>query len=375
MRLLIEASNIRAGGGVTHLAALLDAAQPQAYGFTEVTVCAPSTTLCALPERSWLTKAHAPALNRGLAARFYWQHTQLPRLLKSCDVLFVPGGIYLGDFHPYIAMAQNLLPFASHERRRYGWSWTHFRLWLVGELQRRTFANADCVIHLTQGAREIVEAAFGNVIPPGQVIPHGVDSGFFAPPRPQAPLSTYSEARPFRFLYVSIINVYKHQWRVAEAVAQLRTEGLPVILDLVGPAYAPALQRLQTTFSRIPDARRIIRYLGPAAHHEVAQMCRHADTFVFASSCEALPIILLEAMAAGLPIACANRAPLPEVLGEAGVYFDPEDMNGIAAALRALLMDEHRREAVACAAHTRAHAYTWERCAHDTLTLLSAMVN
>jgi len=44
--------------------------------------------------------------------------------------------------------------------------------------------------------------------------------------------------------------------------------------------------------------------------------------------------ILVEAMASGLPIACSNRGPMPEVLGDAGVYFDPEDPHDIARALR-----------------------------------------
>ena len=51
---------------------------------------------------------------------------------------------------------------------------------------------------------------------------------------------------------------------------------------------------------------------------------REAELFVFASSCENLPNILIEGMAAGLPIACSRRPPMPEVLGDAGESFDPE---------------------------------------------------
>ena len=45
--------------------------------------------------------------------------------------------------------------------------------------------------------------------------------------------------------------MYKHQWHVADAIAQLRKSGLPVVLDLVGPAYAPALERLNKTLDCI----------------------------------------------------------------------------------------------------------------------------
>ena len=50
-----------------------------------------------------------------------------------------------------------------------------------------------------------------------------------------------------------------------------------------------------------------------------------ANLFVFASSCENMPNTLVEAMAIGLPIACSDRGPMPEVLRDGGVYFDPED--------------------------------------------------
>ena len=60
-------------------------------------------------------------------------------------------------------------------------------------------------------------------------------------------------------------------------------------------------------------------------YHELHSEYKDADLGVFASSCENLPIILIEKMASGLPIACSNKGPMPEVLGSAGVYFDPEN--------------------------------------------------
>jgi glycosyltransferase involved in cell wall biosynthesis len=204
-----------------------------------------------------------------------------------------------------------------------------------------------------------------------RVIPHGIDSRFRASPRVQEPIERYSAARPFRLLYVSIVNVYKHQWHVVEAVARLRAQGLPVVLELVGPAYGPALARLRETMHRLDPSGEAVEYVGPIAYEELHRRYRDADLFVFASSCETFGQIVTEAMSCGLPIACSNRAAMPELLGDAGVYFDPENPHDIACALRELINSPLRRETVAHAAFERARDYSWQKCASDTLQLLA----
>ena len=62
---------------------------------------------------------------------------------------------------------------------------------------------------------------------------------------------------------------------------------------------------------------------------------------------------------------------MPEVLGDAGVYFDPEKPVEIARALQVLLDDPALREQKAWAAYKRAEAYTWERCADETFSFLA----
>src|SRR5204863_6991078 len=143
----------------------------------------------------------------------------------------------------------------------------------------------------------------------------------------QLPLSASSRSKPFLLLYVSTVDVYKHQWHVADAVASLRREGLPVALQLLGAPLPLGLRRLCRVLARIDPHKTFIHYDGMIAH-EALESCYHAaDAFIFASSCENMPNILLEAMASGLPIACSKRGPMPEILGNAGVYFDPDKPN------------------------------------------------
>ena len=376
MRLGIDAYNLRAGGGVTHLVALLRAADPLAQGFSQVIVWGGLLTLGQIEDRPWLVKCHQPLLDKSLPHRIFWQRFRLSKLARTadCDVLFVPGGSYAGDFHPVVSMSRNMLPFEWRELRRYGWSLTSLKLMLLRWTQSRTFRQADGLIFLTQYAQTVVTRAVKTLAARVTLIPHGVDERFAGSPREQRPISQYSADRPFRILYVSIIDVYKHQGQSAEAVAKLRQSGLPVVLDLVGSAYPPALARLKKTLDRVDPAGKFVRYAGAVPNGELHARYAEAEVYLFASSCENLPNILLEAMAAGLPIASSNREPMPEVLGDAGLYFDPESPHEIADVLRTLIEDVGLRAKLAQRAYEKAKQYSWKRCADETFAFISKNV-
>lgn len=377
MRLGIDASNLRTGGGITHIAELLRAAQPQEYGIRKVVLWAGQQTLQQLPWQPWLELVHEPMLDQPLPVRQYWQRTKLSRLARqACDCLFVPGGSFSGSFRPFITMSQNMLPFESAERQRYGFSPMAAKMRLLQFSQSRSFRQADGVIFLTEYARSIITKATG--LKGSQlVVPHGINRRFFRAPREQKAIDQYSWSHPFRLLYVSKIEPYKHQWRVVEAIARVRKAGFPIALDLVGGPECPAsAQRLAEAIRKAdPEGGRFINLLGNVSHHALPDCYHRADAFVFASSCENLPNILLEAMASGLPIACSNRGPMPEALGEAGVYFDPERPSEIAAAIQSLVEDTILRRYFAESAYARAQQYSWERCANETFSYLAAMAS
>ncbi len=369
----IDASNLGPGGSMTHLTNLLAVAEPAAHGIERLVVWGGSANLARLPAQPWLEKVAVPALDGGLRERLLWQRFRLPALARhSCDVLFVPGGNASAGFRPVVTMSRNMLPFEWAELRRYGLSRMALRLLLLRFGQSRTFARADGLIFLTEYARRAVGRTVG--LPARvSVIPHGVEERFRIPPREQKPLAAFSPERPLRALYVSIIDVYKHQWHVAEAVHRLRSAGLPIAIDFVGPAYPPALARFQATLCALDPAGRYLRYAGAVPFAKLHELHHDADLFVFASSCENMPNVLLEGMAAGLPIACSNRGPMPELLGEAGVCFDPEQPDEIAAALRRLAEDAALRQRCAEAASARAQRFSWQRCARETLAFIATV--
>ena len=369
----IDASNLRAGGGVTHLVELLRACDPPASGFSRVIVWGGHSTLSHLEARSWLELRPLAVLDRSLIHRVLWQRLTLSKLAREagCDVLFVPGGSYPGRFRPIVTMSRNLLPFEWRELRRFGWSWMTLKLCLLRVSQTRTLRRADGVIFLTDYAYRVVMPALRAVKGETVIIPHGINDRFSSAPRAQVRSDRCSFEQPLRLLYVSIIDVYKHQWNVVEAVAQLRAQGAPIALELIGPAYPPALRRLEDAMQRCDPRGEFITYSGPVSHILLHERYTRSDICVFASSCENMPNILLEGMASGLPIACSNRGPMPEVLGDAGVYFDPESPIDIARALHELIDSAELREQLARRSYERVQMFSWSRCAGETFGFLA----
>ena len=369
----IDASNLRAGGGVTHLMELLRAAQPAEYGINLVVVWGGKPTLKALEAQPWLSKRNPPALDKGLLQRTHWQRYRLSQAARDegCDVLFVPGGSYAGNFYPVVTMSQNLLPFEMPELLRYGWTLFALKLLLLRLTQSLSFRKADGVIFLTEYARDVVLRVTGKLRGQTCIIPHGLNPRFNKAPKLQRAIAEYDDVHPYRVLYVSIIDQYKHQWHVVEAVAALRKQGFSIVLDLVGPSYPSALKRLNQTIDRLDVERRWVHYHEAIPFNELHLRYAEANLGLFASSCENMPNILLETMASDLPIACSNWGPMPEVLGLAGVFFNPEQPEDIARALRELIESPQTRTELARASYGRVQEYSWLRCADETFRFLA----
>ena len=159
-------------------------------------------------------------------------------------------------------------------------------------------------------------------------IPHGVSSRFFQPLSIKCD-TEFSNERPCRLVYVSNISPYKHQWNVIKAVHKVRSLGRSVTLELIG-SPEEGMPMLEKALKKFDPQRKFVFFNGAVPHATLHMSLTNADVGIFASSCENLPNILIEMMAAGLPIACSNMGPMPEVLGDAGEYFNPLSSEDIA---------------------------------------------
>ncbi len=110
-----------------------------------------------------------------------------------------------------------------------------------------------------------------------------------------------------------------------------------------------------------------IHQTGFVSDEYLLQLYNAADCFAFPSLYEGFGLPLLEAMACGRAVVCSDRSSIPEVAGDAGLLFDPEDEGAIAHAMETVLVDSDLRARMERLGLSRASQFTWRNAAEGTL--------
>ena len=375
IRIGIDATNIRIGGGITHLLELLNAIDVigiEPLRIEQVCIWGGEPTLRALPNFPWLSKINPAPLNGPLWRRISWQIFSLSKAVRNahCDVLFVPGGSYIGSFHPVVTMSQNLFPFEWSAIQANGWSLRSLKFVLLRWAQSYSFRHSDGVIFLTNYAQAAVLKVTGPLKAISTVIAHGLNPRFAYQAKPQLSIDQYDDQHPYRLLYVSIIDTHKHQDQVILAVEQLRRKGYPLSLTLVGPKEPKAFAQMEGVIQTLTLPTNWLQYLGAISYQTLEQEYQQADLGIFASSCETFGMIVLEKMSVGLPIACSERSSMHEILRDGGMYFDPHSSKSIAKAIEEYVLSPQLREQKRDIAQDLAKTYSWQNCAQQTIAFM-----
>jgi glycosyltransferase involved in cell wall biosynthesis len=310
-------------------------------------------------------------ISRSITKMVLWRTYVLPEIIKreKADLHFNPGGQLMEPrTHetPTVSVCMNLLPFKKDVRRTYPLlSRDRAYFALLAYTQSRSFRLADGVILLHEYTGETLRD-FGVTMNRSVVIPFGMSEVF----RGELPGNRGGTAS--KILYVSPIQLYKNQWHVAEAVGILRREDLDVTVMFVGNDDPMGTPLLELTRGKLGYPSWIKR--KKSVHYDdMPALYQNADMFVFASSIENMPNVLIEAMASGLPIACSNIRPMTDILGDAGVYFDPTDACSIATALRTMVHDAKLRRWLGARAKERAGIYSWKKTATETFEFIRSI--
>jgi glycosyltransferase involved in cell wall biosynthesis len=171
------------------------------------------------------------------------------------------------------------------------------------------------------------------------------------------------EGLPQRYiLFVSTIEPRKNLGTLIDAYERLRDrgayDGSLVVVGKVGWKAQELVPRLRG---------RGIVHLDYVRASQLATIYERAEAFVFPSIYEGFGFPLLEAMARGVPSIAARSSSLPEIGGDAALYFEPRDVNALVAQLTRVLRDPELREDLARRGRERAAEFRWERAAEETL--------
>ncbi len=346
---------------VEHLAALregLDLVLVAPRGCTEAGACAGARAV-AVPI--------PPGLPKPLA-KLWFEQLAFPRacVCLRADVAHVPYWAPPWRFRvPTVTTIHDLIPLRLSEYR--GGPLVRLYTGLVSAAARR----APLVLTDSQSARDDIVANLR--VPPErvQVVLLAADRHFSPMPSPDDAAVWARWGLPPRYvLYLGGFDVRKNL-AVALRAWQLAAPAVGPECPLV---IAGRLPGRHTHFT--PDPRRLARELrlDPASTRFVAPaeadkpaLYRGAQVFLFPSRYEGFGLPPLEALACGTPVVGSCAGALPEVVGDAGLLFAPDDAAGMGAALVRVLSDaalhtELKRKAVAQAAR-----FSWERTARQTL--------
>ncbi len=112
-----------------------------------------------------------------------------------------------------------------------------------------------------------------------------------------------------------------------------------------------------------------LRLLGYVADALIPSLYAGAAAFCYPSRYEGFGLPALEAMASGVPVITSNQTSLPEVVGDAGLMLDPDDVDSLREQLQRLLEDRVFAEMLGQRGLARSRVFSWERCARETFAV------
>jgi glycosyltransferase involved in cell wall biosynthesis len=190
-------------------------------------------------------------------------------------------------------------------------------------------------------------------------------------------LARYGLKRGETFLlYVGGISPHKNLNTLITAFEEVSRNQTDVKLVLIGDYKDdPFLSAYPSLKKQIADSNlesKVI-FTGFVSDEDLVRFYNACTLLVFPSLEEGFGLPAMEAMACGTAVAASNCGSLPEVLGNAGVYFDPRDSTNIARTIEEILSDDARRNSMKEIGFFRAEQFQWVKAAEDTLKIFNEL--
>ncbi|MCP3709238.1 glycosyltransferase family 4 protein [Paraburkholderia sp. CNPSo 3274] len=283
---------------------------------------------------SGVTTTDWPCVSDGRGFFPWWEQVELPRLCEAqkLDYLLCPyntGPLRSTGRTRLISVIYDLIYLQPWRvlppsRSLYQTFGRVYRRHVVPRLARR----ADVVLTVSRFTqRELVEQ-FGLSEEDVRVIPCSIPDDWFAPPLSQA------DRQPYLFTVAGEVPS-KNVDRLLQAFALAR----PTLDENVRLRIAGIKSAHHEYFLRRATALGLaghVELFGYVSDQELKLHYRQARAFIFASLFEGFGIPLLEAMASGTPVACSNTTSMPEIVGGAGLHFDPFSVGEMAEQIRGI---------------------------------------
>ena len=303
--------------------------------------------------------------------------TALKRL--DCDLVHIPNlfSVPRALPCPYVMTVHDMLEHMSRAREQ-----NSFWRSLYFQMTKRVLAGAARIFAVSNFTRNEIEKLFEIPSDRVEVVYNAIDERFLRGHASAADRDLiarrYQVTYPF-LLYAGRVSPHKNVVRMIEAFSALKTE---LERDQAYPDLKLII--IGDDLSGNPDLRRTVvrsgvqndvRFLGFIPIEVLRIFYDEAKIFVFPSLYEGFGLPPLEAMAHGTPVVTSNVSSLPEVVGNAAVLVNPENVFEIMRALHRVLMDQALRERMKERGYQQAAKFSWETSVRRILDAYGEVVH
>jgi len=293
--------------------------------------------------------------------RIIWEQTQLPLLARThrLDVLHSPHYTM-----PWLAGCRSVVTFHDMIFFLYPAMHITYKKIFFQTMIRVSLRHADLIIADSESTRHdvlrLLHADPAKIV----TVPLGVSPLY----RPLDDVHTIRQTYrlPERFiLFVGVLEPRKNLVTLLRAFRMVRDRGWPHSLVIVGRKgwmYANLFQEVERL-----NLRDHVIFTGYVPEADLPGLFNAAEFFVYPSVYEGFGLPVLEALACGIPVITSNRSSLPEIVGDAGILIDPNNVDELAAQMSMLAADNDLRIELRRKGLARAQLFSWERTARETI--------
>lgn len=306
------------------------------------------------------------------AIRDDWQFV---RMLNKLDGITHLPNQHLGRYGlflkvPYIITVHDIIRYFDLEGENTFIHRPNLRDRFYLSLDYKGVKKATRVIAVSQTTKDDLVQHLGIPEERISVVYEGIDHSLFKP------TSRRLVDHPY-LLFVGTEHPRKNFAGLLNSFSKLKSQGRFKDLKVlkVGRAGRPGTDFRQQTLQVVEELglSSEVVFTDYVAREDLPAYYSGAECFILPSLYEGFGFPPLEAMACGCPVIVSNAASLPEVVGNAAIKVDPDDIDGTANALLKILIDEHLKQELVSKGFKQARRFSWQRVANETLKVYKSV--
>ena len=310
----------------------------------------------------------APAATRGWLFRAAWERRHLAQILRrhGAGIYFTPSGMaaHLPAGVRQIVFCQNPWALVPAARRRRDFA----KAWLQRRAYRRAMRAADVLVFNSRYMQAAYRDNAGREAKRGLVVCQAAEDAT----RARAAAADVPR-RPNQILCVSVMGPHKNAETLVRALREVRAACPEAHLVFAGSWPDPAYERKIRGLVAALGLEAAVEFAGFVARERLDRLYAESRVFCLMSRCESFGIPAIEAQLFGTPVVSSTVCAIPEICGAGGRFCAPDDVAGVAAALRILLEDDVEWVRLSAAARTNAARFSWAECSRPLVDLVAEL--